>query len=258
MKRSKLTLLLVLFCSLNAFSQSQIGAYYLPESTSILNTVPSSDPIVKDRLTFAGGGGVNYTYNFSSKFAIQTGLQYTSHNQKFTSTYQEGGIDNTYKGKKRLDYLTMPVLLKYSWRLNSRISYTYSAGAQLSYLTKGAGAVVVYKHVAPGYDYFDLPPSSAADYNRFILAGVVAAGMDYRLDKRITLNAALRASYSLFTNVENTNAIYTYEGKGAATPLYSVGTPNPPKAHNLAIGLQMGLTYDIGNNSLVCPSDKWK
>ncbi len=257
MKRSQLTLISLIFCSLQAFSQSQIGAYFLPENTGILNSVPSGDPIYKNRLTFASGGGVSYTYNFSSAFAIQTGLQYTDVNQKFTSKYLVNGTYYEYDGKKRLGYIDLPILLKYSWRLNKRLSYTYSAGAQLSYLTKGSGAVVVYKHYA-GYDYYDLPSSSVKDYNRFLVSGVVAAGVDYRLDTRFTLNFALRAAYSIVNNVENTKASYNYEGQGTNTPLYYVGNTNPPKAHDLSIGLQMGVTYDIGNNSLICPSDKWK
>jgi len=258
MKKNRLALLAFLLCSLSAFSQHQIGAYILPENTQIQSGIPSSDPIYKNKSTYAGGGGLSYTYNITSWLGIQTGVQYTVVNQKFTSHYLNADSSyGIYNGKKRLGYVSIPVLLKSSWRMNDRFSFTYSLGAQLSYLVRGRGAVMVYKHFT-GYDYFDLPASSPKDYNRFLVEGVAAAGIDYRIDKRISINAAFRASYSMFTNVQNTSAVYNFEGKGSNVPLYSYGNTNPPKTHNVAMGLQLGVTYDIGNNSLICPSDKWK
>lgn len=254
-----LSLLLgIIFFSLNAFSQkTQIGFFYLPQKTSISNSLSDKgDPIYKNKVTFAGGGGISFTHFFKQKLGVQTGLMYVSHNQKFLSKIKEGPDSiKTWKGKKRLDYLKVPLLLTYQSiipiKRDSRVAFTMAGGLQFGYLLKGDGAIVIFKHYEGVNDYYDLPESGNSYYSKYIVDLVLSVGLDFMLNKSLTLNTALRADYSI-TDVENKDATH-YNG----IPTYQYSDDNRKKAHNNSLGLLIGLTYTFNSDHLLNPSQRW-
>lgn len=259
--RTFILLLAAMFVASASLAQKiQIGAYYLPQKTSISNSLSDKgDPIYKNKITFAGGGGVNFTFWLKS-IGIQTGLAYISHNQKFVSEYiekNEPRVTHIVTGKKRLDYLKLPLFLTYSniipYKRDSRLSFTTFGGPQFGYLLKGAGAVVSFNHYEYS-DFYDLPPSGSDFYNKYIIDLVIGAGLDFHVTKELTINTALRYDWSI-SDVENKSATTNFAG--TTVPHYYLGDPDRNKSHNNSIGLLLGVTYAIGGDHLLNPSRKW-
>lgn len=257
MRTFALLLVLSFLLPLDAFSQkTQVGGFYLPQITSISNSLSDKgDPIYKNKITFAGGGGVSLTYWFKNHLGVQTGLTYVSHNQKFVSSIRitDDSI-RTWKGKKRLDYLKVPLLLTFTnllpYKRDSRIAFTMAGGVQLGYLLKGDGAIVIFQHYQYD-DYYDLPESGSEYYSKFVADLVISVGLDFILTKNLAINTAVRADWSI-TDVENKNATH-YNN----VPTYYYSDPNRRKGHNSSLGLLLGLTYSFGSDHLLNPSQKW-
>src|SRR6187402_3894147 len=111
--RIKPILFFILFLSLMTIesnAQISFGAVGFPQITSISN---QSDAL-NNRLSFGAGGGVNVTYDLSSRFGVQLGVLYSAQNQKLRSKYTLGGVEFTHDSKKRFDYLKIPLLLRIS------------------------------------------------------------------------------------------------------------------------------------------------
>ena len=251
---NKLIISLALYCiiiSLDSFGQkgSELGFYYLPENTHI--STNNNDSNLKNKFTLAGGGGISYTYNFSENIGIQIGGLYTSHNQKWTA-HISNSTSYDWKGKKRLDYLNIPLLLRYRYKISPKVKSAFYLGAELSCLLRGAGGNVILKHNA-GVDYFDLPSSSNNFYNKMICQAVTGWGLDFQINPKFTLNTAVRIEYSIN---DGANKKITYMDQ----PFYNYSSPNNNfKSHNWAIGLLMGISYKLPTKTdIVCPSDKWE
>lgn len=257
MKTFALLLIWAFLVPFDAFSQkTQVGVFYLPQITRISNSLSDKgDPIYRNKVTFAGGGGVSLTYWFKKNLGVQTGLMYVSHNQKFVSELRvREDSTRTWKGKKRLDYLKLPLLLTYTYLLpikrDSRVAFTMAGGTQLGYLLKGDGAIVVFQH-HENFDYYDLPESGSSYYNRFIADLVFSVGLDFILTKNLAINTAVRADWSI-TDVENKSATH-YNN----IPTYYSSDPNRRKGHNSSLGLLLGLTYSFGSDHLLNPTQRW-
>lgn len=258
MRRLLFTIVLLFFATAALPQKVQLGAYYLPQITSISNSISDKDDrIYENKLTFAGGGGLNLTYRFNSS-GIQTGLLYVSHNQKFISEYFVNRRANsvaTYEGKKRLDYLKVPLLFTYTYsppsKKPSTVSFTTFAGPQLGYLLKADGAVMIYQH-GPDSDFYDLPPASNSYYKKFIVDLVLGWGLNFRLNNHLAINTAIRADWSI-SDVENKGAT-TYDNQLST---YYFGDPDRKKSHNASLGLLLGINYTFGKDHLLSPSSKW-
>ncbi|MFL5730797.1 MAG: outer membrane beta-barrel protein, partial [Cytophagaceae bacterium] len=201
----------------------------------------------------AGGAGLSFTYNFTDKIGLQFGALYTSHNQKWKSVVNGGTpYEFTWKGKKRLDYFNIPVLLRYRYRISPRIKSVFYGGAEGSYLIKAAGGLVVYQQASPGgSDFYDLPNASNSYYNKFIVQAVAGWGLDFKISRRLTLNTAVRIEYAL-TDGANKKSTYL------DLPYYSFNGKDSFSSRNHAIGLLMGVSYKFMNSTdLVAPSSKW-
>ncbi|MFN6946098.1 MAG: porin family protein [Cytophagaceae bacterium] len=248
----RLLLLLSFLCfgisQVNAQDNIEIGLIYVPQVTSIIN-FSHNDPIYQNRLTFAGATGLTFTYHFNNRFALQTGVLYNSHNQKFKSEIPAGSETREWKGKKRLDYLKLPLVIKYSMPIDRKMSFHLYAGPQLSYLLKGEGGVVVWRNYGNS-TYYDLPHSSNDHYARLTIDGVLGFGLDFRITRTLTVTGGIRSDFS-FTDMENKKATYMDE------PLYYYGDPNRGSSHNFTVGFLMGISYRLGGKCLTCPSQKW-
>jgi hypothetical protein len=253
MQNTLLSLVLLLFCSFYSQAQrgSQIGLYLLPENTHIATNI-HNDPIYRNKLTFAGGGGITYTYGMTERLSVQLGLLYTAHNQKWAARIRVTP-DSTrpWKGKKRLDYLNLPILLKYNTKMGKRMRSNFFGGVQLSYLLKGSGGLVIFRH-DDSSDYFDLPVSHSNYYKPWIVQAVAGYGLDFHLARNWSLNTALRLEVSV---VDGTNKSKIYQ-----TEPYDDLNPAIEKmqsSRNWALGLLVGVSYHFTSNHLLCPSQKW-
>ena len=259
MKKLALIGIVFAFVSFHSYGQkAQLGFFYLPQKTSISNSISDKDdPIYQNKTTFGGGAGINFTYWPSEYMGIQIGLMYISHNQKFISKYKDLAYNDdsmrTYKGKKRLDYLKVPLLLVSSVPIGKKMNLFGYAGPQFSYLLKGDGAIVIYKHHGDGIsDYFDLPPSGSNFYNKFLIEAVLGGGVAFNLTPELSVSASLRLDYSI-SDVENKDAV-VYEDLDLNYPLYTFGDEDRKKAHNSSIGIMLGFNYSLaGKYDMVRP-----
>jgi hypothetical protein len=255
MKKLILTGAFLLSISLS-FGQKTLGVFYLPQRTSISNSInDKDDPIFQNKTTFGGGAGINITFWKNDVLGLQVGLMYISHNQKFISKYKDLSYADsmrTYKGKKRLDYLKLPILAVTSLPVSKQFNLFGYAGPQFAYLLKGDGAVVIYRHYGDGIsDFFDLPPSGSHFYKKFLVDMVLGGGFNLKLAPELSISASLRFDYSL-TDVENKDA-EAYENY----PLYTYGDPERKKAHNSSLGLMLCFNYHLGCKAdLIRPGGK--
>jgi hypothetical protein len=251
-------ILFFIFSFISYGQRAQLGFFYLPQKTSISNSISDKDdPIFQNKTTFGGGAGINFTYWTSEYLGIQIGLMYTSHNQKFVSKFKDLSYADsmrTYKGKKRLDYIKVPILLVSSTPINKHMSIYGYAGPQFSYLLKGDGAVVIYKHYGNGIsDYFDLPPSGSNFYNKFVLEAVVGGGFEFNLTSELSVSTSLRFDYSI-SDIENKDALAYGD---VDRTLYTFGDSDRKKAHNSSLGIMLGFNYSLaGKHDLVRPGGR--
>jgi hypothetical protein len=253
MTKYQLSLIFLLATGLSqSFGQkgSEIGVYYLPENTWIGTGVKNE--LLKNKITFAGGAGLSYTYNFLDKMGIQIGALYTSHNQKWKSEVSKGtDYYFTWEGKKRLDYLNIPVLLRFRSRIGPKIKSAFYGGLEASYMLKSGGGLVVYIDSPGGSDFYDLPASSNSYYKKMVVQMVTGWGLDFKVSKNLILNTALRLEFAL-TDAANQKSTYNN------APFYSYNGQETFKSRNYAIGLLMGVSYKLQTgDDLVSPSSKW-
>ncbi|MBX9850865.1 MAG: PorT family protein [Cytophagaceae bacterium] len=262
MRAISLFTLSLFFIFYHGFSQVDLGFYYLPQKTTISNSISDKDDdIYQNKTTFAGGGGISFTYWINKQIGLQTGLMYISHNQKFVSKLfvrdSMGGPGSTkeVKGKKRLDYLKVPLLLTYKYNVSRKFGVFMFAGPQFAYLLKGDGAIIIYQQYDDGQsDFYDLPPSSSDYYNKFLIDVALGGTLNFRLSSELSVNTGLRFDWSI-SDVENKDATTAYGSE--ERPTYLFGDADRKKAHNSSIGILLGITYTFcGKNSLISPGGK--
>jgi hypothetical protein len=249
MKKLLLSLAIILAIYPKAFSQVEFGFVYFPSITNISNADTSQTPYLKNKLTFAGGAGVTLSLPLNKQVSFSTGLLYASHNQKFDAYAPGDPSLLIYSGKKRLDYLKLPLMLKYRSGLGKTMFFTVYGGPQLCYLLKGDGATVVYQHY-PGNStyYFDLPAASNSYYTKFIVEATIGAGFDYVLSSNWLLNLGMKLDYG----INNTESKKGFDKNFYDT--HSDHTNNQQgTTRNFSMNLMMGVSYRLTSVSLVHP-----
>ena len=263
MRAISLCVLCAFFAVSNCYSQVDLGFSYLPQKTTISNSISDkNDDIYRNKTTFAGGGGISFTYWFNKQIGFQTGIIYVSHNQKFVSKLfvrdSMGGPGSTkeVKGKKRLDYLKVPLLLTYKYNVSRKFGVSMFAGPQFAYLLKGDGAIIIYQQYDDGQsDFYDLPPSSSNYYNKLLIDIAAGGSFNFKLSPELSINTGLRFDWSI-SDVENKDATTAYGSE--ERPTYFFGDPDRKKAHNSSIGILLGVTYTFcDKNFLISPGGKW-
>ncbi len=229
--------LLILVSAKLSIAQSRVGFVFFPQVSSIANPAMKSDSVNKNLTTFSGGAGVTFTQDFSSRVGIQTGIIYSSQNQKIKSSYhsKDGNLNVEHTGKKRFDYLKLPLVLRYSLSIGEKAKLVPFAGVQLSYLLKYEGGMVVY-----GDNFFDLPQTPAGNnyYKKMVIDVPLGLNLEYGISKRTALVFGFKIDYSL-TNAANKEASYN------GTPIASFGGISDQKQRNTTYGVNLGVSFNI-------------
>ncbi len=227
----------LLFSSRWCAAQSKIGFVIFPQLSSLSNTAMRSDSVNKNLTTLSGGAGITYTRDFSTKIGIQTGLIYSSQNQKIKSSWHSsnGALNIEHIGKKRFDYLKIPLSFRYTFLLGAKASLVPFAGIQFSYLLKYDGGMVVY-----GSNYFDLPETPAKNnyYKKLVMDIPLGLNLEYAITKKTHLVFGFKFDYAL-TNAANKNALYN------AVPISSFAGNNTLKQRNITYGLNLGMSFAL-------------
>ena len=169
-------------------------------------------------------------------------------------------------GERRieLDYIHVPLLLKFMSKKKGRVKMNYSLGPQFSILTSGvetleysASTQVIPEGVTPPEGAtpnldgtYDVPALSntvlistaaSSEYEKFKnselqIAGAIGADID--LSANLYLSAMLRANYSI-TDMRNADLIDTIKSGDQVSDLFG-------KRANLLLGIQLGVHYVFG------------
>lgn len=236
------------FAAQAQLSRLSIGVIGFPQISNLTSKSLRTDPVMDNRLSFGGGGGLTVTYNLSDYLGIQLGGFYSSQNQKIRSTYTIGGTEFKHDSKKRFDYLKIPLLLKISQPVGNA-NFVIFAGPQFSYLLKYDGGMIVY---IPDV-YFDLPstPSGNDFYKKYTIDATAGIGFDIPLSNVIDLTTALKVDYSI-TNAQNNNAVYN---NFKVTDINGSGNG----ARNLTYALMAGFNFKFRDpNYLISPTNKFR
>ena len=229
-----------------ANAQISYGVVAFPQITHLMDNKKSD--ITSNHLSYAAGGGVNVTYDFSEKFGIQIGALYSAQNQKATSNYTLGGVSHSHDSRKRFDYLKLPVLLRITRQIGV-LDFVLFAGPQFSYLMKYDGGMVVYVKD----QYFDLPvtPRGNKYYNKYTVDAVVGIGLDLPLSKYLKLTSAFKVDCNV-NNAQNSNAVYAnYKVSDIST--------SGAVSRNITYALMFGINFKFKNpNDLISPSNKFR
>jgi hypothetical protein len=108
----------------------RIGAVLLPQSTWLLNQDDSdAGPELDYKSTWGFAGGVSASYNFTDYLGVGLDVLYSDQGQKYRGT-QSG---TTYTAKATLNYLKLPLLLRFNSDPNSVLQFSAFLGPQFSF-----------------------------------------------------------------------------------------------------------------------------
>ncbi len=244
----------------------RIGAVLLPQSTWLLNQDDSdAGPELDYESTWGFAGGVSASYNFSDYLGVGLDVLYSNQGQKYKGT--QSGI--SYTAKTTLNYLKLPLLLRFNSDPNSVVQFNAFLGPQfsflLSYKDRAEANVpllgtniqeVSGKEVSITVGNTSTKEALTAPiYKSFLPGAVLGFGIGIKPTDELLISLHIRADYA-FGDAENKDAKvdHTQHGGGqdpfwATKPKY--GNPAPagytrPKTTALTGGLQLGVYYTIG------------
>ncbi len=149
--------------------------------------------------------GIHGEYAFSKRWSILSELNYTQNGFRVeeSTTTNVLGIDVPIgvRASTRLNYLEVPLLIKYSFGLQ-RLSYYAEAGPSVSRgingkITPQASLLVDLNLPQVNIDFRDQA------YRRWLIGANLGVGMNYALSDQIDLHANLRYTGSLNDIVQN-------------------------------------------------------
>lgn len=219
-----LCFLLGSFSSPSLFAQQgfEFGAGVMPQLTLIVN---DDDFAAGDGLNFRTTAhlayGVHAAYNFSDHLGVQTGLLLSTQGQKYVN---DEPIANTSNSEVRLNYLKIPVLLKFNSNPEASAQFVATLGPQFGLLSKVDFYENDNKLSVPGFDFKDW-------YKSMDLGAVLSLGARFHLTDNLQLGTSFRFDYSL-GNIEDPDTILTYDRA---------------PSHNATGGFMVDFTYHLGN-----------
>jgi len=244
----------------------RIGAVLLPQSTWLLNQDDSdAGPELDYESTWGFAGGVSASYNFTDYLGVGLDVLYSSQGQKYKGT--ESGI--SYTAKTTLNYLKLPLLLRFNSDPNSVVQFNAFLGPQFSFLlsykdrfeddvpllrtnieVSGKEMIITTGNTPTGEEL------TAPIYKSFLPGAVLGFGIGIKPTDALLISLHIRADYA-FGDAENKDAKidHTHHGGVGQDPFWSnkpkYGDPAPagytrPATTALTGGLQLGVYYTIG------------
>jgi hypothetical protein len=211
---------------------------YLPQITGMLNKDDRSyfGELYQYRTTYDQAAGMQFLYNFNDRLGVGSGLLFSSEGQKFLSIHW----NTPFPGKKRLDYLKIPLFISLNSNADKKIILKVMTGVQLNYLVKSDGVILIIDRPR---NYYDLQQANNTYYQKFLFATMLSAGIEYRLSQKMRLGLTFRADYA-FTDAENKSASFQYMND-APVHVYTADNPDRPKTHNYSLSPMMSLSYKL-------------
>ena len=192
MKHYRIYILIIIITSVvniiaNAQKGLEFGAFVQPQTHWIMNDQDFEAGDELDfRVPYSMGIGINVGYNFSDMLGLRTGLSYDTNGQD----YVNNSVDPSINSSIVLNYLKVPVYLKFNTNTQSKLSFLFLAGPQFGLLTK-----------AESFFDEDDPVDQMEQYANFELSAAGALGLQINMDDNSTINFLWRTQYSL-NNIE--------------------------------------------------------
>jgi hypothetical protein len=242
----------------------RIGAVLLPQSTWLLNQDDSdAGPELDYEVTWSFAGGISASYNFNDYLGVGLDVLYSNQGQKYKGTKS----GTTYTAKATLNYLKLPLLLRFNSDPNSVVQFNAFLGPQFSFLLSYKDR----KETNPSTEIREVSGKelsittgntptkeelTAPIYKSFLPGAVLGFGIGIKPTDELLISLHIRADYA-FGDAENKDAKidHTHHGGVSQEPFWSnkpkYGDRAPagytrPTTTALTGGLQLGVYYTIG------------
>jgi hypothetical protein len=252
----------------------RIGAVLLPQNTWLLNQDDSdAGPELDYEVTWGFAGGISASYNFNDYLGVGLDVLYSNQGQKYKGTQSQSGISGIseipYTAKATLNYLKLPLLLRFNSDPNSVVQFNAFLGPQFSFLLsykdrKEANVPLLGTNIQEvsgkevnitAGNTSTKEALTAPIYKSFLPGAVLGFGIGIKPTDELLISLHIRADYA-FGDAENKDAKvdHTQHGGGqepywSDKPKYGDGAPaghTRPKTTALTGGLQLGVYYTIG------------
>ncbi|MCA6364433.1 MAG: PorT family protein [Bacteroidetes bacterium] len=173
----------------------------------------------KARMGYAGG--LFAQYNFTPHIALRSGVSFERKGSTLELTMMDitGAEIGTFRGKETFDYLTVPLLFRFSF--GKKIQYFVNAGPYVGFLLKQTEYIEAFQ-ILP-----ETTNDLTANFKKNEFGASLGAGVNY----------ALNDSYVFSVEVRNNLGLNNL----SALPLINMGT-----IKTNALGLLVGLHYRLG------------
>ncbi|GIV22811.1 MAG: PorT family protein [Bacteroidia bacterium] len=249
----------------------KIGAAVLPQNTWLLNQDDSdAGPELDYEVTWGFAGGLTLGYNFTDYLGVGLDVLYSSQGQKYKGTVS--GVNWT--AQTRLNYLKLPLLLRFNSDPNSPVQFSFFVGPQLNLLlsytdkfeasssgvtstVETSGTTVTSTFVTGGVTMTDKENLTASAYKKTSLGAAVGLGVGFKLTDELLLTLHFRGDYA-FGDAENKDAKVDHTAHGGGQdpywevkPKYDVSTGGAPAGYKrpttsaITGGLMLGITYNL-------------
>lgn len=240
--KTVLFLCLLMATSSSVFAQQgfEFGAQVMPQLTLIVN---DDDFAAGDELNFRTtvnlAYGIHAAYNFNDHLGVQTGLLFSTQGQKYVS---DEPTPDAYTSEKRMNYLKIPLLLKFNSNPEASAQFIATLGPQFGLLNKVTN---YYNDEKITYTNLLGETRDIKDaYKSMDLGAVLSLGARFRLTDNLQLGTSFRFDYSL-GDIEDKEATYSLFGLGNNLNYWS---SDRASSHNATGGFMVDFTYHLGGN----------
>ena len=197
----------------NAQQGFSISVKTTPQFSFLQNKDDRDNGRIQYKATVNANFGIGAAYNFTPALGVGMDLLYSLQGQR----YEIIGTEINQK----VNYVKIPVYFTYNNNPSKPVSFIGKIGPQLSVLTgskltDGNGNTLKS-------DTKDL-------YKDVTFGGMVAAGAQFKLDRRLFLTTMARFDYDVTNTDDDSN------------PYYPAGRA---KTHNMTTGVEVGLKYTL-------------
>lgn len=205
-----------------AQKEFQVGVRIIPQASFLLNGDDLGNDSLKIGFTPSYAAGIMLGQNFRRNWAFELNLLYASQGQNYTRTLATGG---TRDSSVSLEYIKVPLMLKYRTNPDKRVMFTASLGPQLNFLIRA-------RQYADGKQLPDTLTSKSFEvrdlYNPTDISVVAGLGIDVKLTQQLHLGIQARYDVSLMDAEDR-----SFKAAGRSMTF------------NSAVGLNVGLTYNF-------------
>ena len=197
----------------NAQQGFSVSVKATPQFSFLQNRDDRDNGSIQHKATVNANFGIGAAYNFTPALGVGMDLLYSLQGQR----YEIIGTEINQK----VHYVKIPIYFTYNSNPDKPVSFIGKIGPQLSVLADSKLTD----------DNGETLKSDTKDlYKDVTFGGMVAAGAQFKLDRRLFLTTMARFDYD-FTNAEDDS-----------NPYYPAGRA---KTHNMTTGVELGLKYTL-------------